>query len=212
MATTKKSATTKSSTEIVDTTEVEVLKNKQNADVQALIKQLEAMQKELAEMKEQTSQTSPIAELSSTKEKMITFINLTPGSVMLRGSATRPYEIEGRYNSRTFTEMESKVIVSQMGGYLRDGYVYIDDADFVKEVGLSDAYRNIMTPDALKGLMSKTPEAIISAYDLALDGQKKIILDMIIEKKSKGENIDANILVELGKLSGKDLVGIEAED
>ena len=212
MATTKKSATTKSSTDIVDTTEVKVSKDKQNADVQALLKQLEAMQKELAEMKEQTVQTSPVAELSSTKEKMITFINLTPGSVMLRGSATRPYEIEGRYNSRTFTEMESKVIVSQMGGYLRDGYVYIDDADFVKEVGLSDAYRNIMTPDALKGLMSKTPEAIISAYDLALDGQKKIILDMIIEKKSKGENIDANILVELGKLSGKDLVGIEAED
>lgn len=212
MATTKKSATTKSSTDMVDTTEVKVSKDKQNVDVQALLKQLEAMQKELAEMKEQTSQTSPIAELSSTKEKMITFINLTPGSVMLRGSATRPYEIEGRYNSRTFTEMESKVIVSQMGGYLRDGYVYIDDADFVKEVGLSDAYRNIMTPDALKGLMSKTPEAIISAYDLALDGQKKIILDMIIEKKSKGENIDANILVELGKLSGKDLVGIEAED
>ena len=212
MATTKKSATTKSSTDMVDTTEVKASKQKQEVDVQALLKQLEAMQKELAEMKEQTSQASPVVELSSAKEKMITFINLTPGSVMLRGSATRPYEIEGRYNSRTFTEMESKVIVSQMGGYLRDGYVYIDDADFVKEVGLGDAYRSIMTPDALKGLMSKTPEAIISAYDLALDGQKKIILDMIIEKKSKGENIDANILVELGKLSGKDLVGIEAED
>lgn len=212
MATTKKSVTAKSSADIVDATEVKASKQKQEVDVQALLKQLEAMQKELAEMKEQTSQVSPMAELSSAKEKMITFINLTPGSVMLRGSATRPYEIEGRYNSRTFTEMESKVIVSQMGGYLRDGYVYIDDADFVKEVGLGDAYRSIMTPDALKGLMSKTPEAIISAYDLALDGQKKIILDMIIEKKSKGENIDANILVELGKLSGKDLVGIEAED
>ena len=212
MATTKKSVTAKSSADIVDATEVKASKQKQEVDVQALLKQLEVMQKELAEMKEQTSQASPMVELSSTKEKMITFINLTPGSVMLRGSATRPYEIEGRYNSRTFTEMESKVIVSQMGGYLRDGYVYIDDADFVKEVGLSDAYRSIMTPDALKGLMSKTPEAIISAYDLALDGQKKIILDMIIEKKSKGENIDANILVELGKLSGKDLVGIEAED
>lgn len=212
MATTKKSVTAKSSADIVDATEVKASKQKQEVDVQALLKQLEAMQKELAEMKEQTSQASPVVELSSAKEKMITFINLTPGSVMLRGSATRPYEIEGRYNSRTFTEMESKVIVSQMGGYLRDGYVYIDDADFVKEVGLGDAYRSIMTPDALKGLMSKTPEAIISAYDLALDGQKKIILDMIIEKKSKGENIDANILVELGKLSGKDLVGIEAED
>lgn len=212
MATTKKNVTAKSSADIVDATEVKASKQKQEVDVQALLKQLEAMQKELAEMKEQTSQASPVVELSSAKEKMITFINLTPGSVMLRGSATRPYEIEGRYNSRTFTEMESKVIVSQMGGYLRDGYVYIDDADFVKEVGLGDAYRSIMTPDALKGLMSKTPEAIISAYDLALDGQKKIILDMIIEKKSKGENIDANILVELGKLSGKDLVGIEAED
>ena len=70
----------------------------------------------------------------------------------------------------------------------------------------------MLKPEDLKELFNKNPQAIVSAYELALDGQKKIILDMVIEKKSKGQPIDANILVKLGELSGKDLVNIEADE
>ena len=176
-------------------------------DVKDLMEQIAALQKKIAEM-----ETPATATLEQTKDKMIKFINLTIGSVMLKGSAKRPYEIEGRYNSRKFTDTEAKIIVSNMGNYLREGFVYIDDAEFVREVGLADAYIDMLNPEELKALLNKNPDAIISAYELALDGQKKIILDMIIEKKTKGEPVDANVLVRIGELSGKDLVHIEEEE
>lgn len=176
-------------------------------DVKDLMEQIAALQKKIAEM-----ETPATVTLEQTKDKMIKFINLTIGSVMLKGSAKRPYEIEGRYNSRKFTDTEAKIIVSNMGNYLREGFVYIDDAEFVREVGLADAYIGMLNPEELKALLNKNPDAIISAYELALDGQKKIILDMIIEKKAKGEPVDANVLVRIGELSGKDLVHIEEEE
>ena len=176
-------------------------------DVKALMEQVAALQKKVAEM-----EAPPTTALEQTKDKMIKFINLTVGSVMLKGSAKRPYEIEGRYNSRKFTDTEAKIIVSNMGNYLREGFVFIDDAEFVREVGLADAYMDMLNPDELKALLNKNPDAIVSAYELALDGQKKIILDMIIEKKAKGEPVDANVLVRIGELSGKDLVHIEEEE
>lgn len=192
---------TKSTTE-----ESKTKQTQPEVDVKALMEQIAALQKKVAEM-----ETSPTIALEP-KDKMIKFINLTIGSVMLKGSAKRPYEIEGRYNSRKFTDTEAKIIVSNMGNYLREGFVYIDDAEFVREVGLVDAYMDMLSPDELKALLNKNPDAIVSAYELALDGQKKIILDMIIEKKAKGEPVDANVLVRIGELSGKDLVHIEEEE
>lgn len=199
---------TKSTTEESKTKQTQLeVQIQPEVDVKALMEQIAALQKKITEM-----ETPAVATLEQTKDKMIKFINLTIGSVMLKGSAKRPYEIEGRYNSRKFTDTEAKIIVSNMGNYLREGFVYIDDAEFVREVGLADAYIDMLNPEELKALLNKNPDAIISAYELALDGQKKIILDMIIEKKVKGEPVDANVLVKIGELSGKDLVHIEEEE
>ena len=42
--------------------------------------------------------------------------------------------------------------------------------------------------------------------------QKEIIIDKIVNKKLNHENVDANILLELGKLSGKNLIDVENPD
>jgi hypothetical protein len=42
--------------------------------------------------------------------------------------------------------------------------------------------------------------------------QKKIIVDTIIDKRSRGEYVDANVLMRLGELSGKNLVEIASLD
>ena len=46
-------------------------------------------------------------------------------------------------------------------------------------------------------------------YNEAGNDQKKIILDMVVDKKLNNEPIDANIVNELGKACGRDLMGIE---
>ena len=183
-----------------------------DVDVKSLLKQLADLQKEINTLKETQVVPTPI-ETVNTSERMIKFISLFKGSVLLKGTPKRPYEIEGQYNTRVFSETEAKVICSQMGGFMREGYVYIDDADFVREIGLTESYRNLLTPDQLKDLMQQNPDIIINAYKLAEEGQQRIIIDMIIEKQSKGEFVDANVLRELGKLSGVDLIDFsDSED
>ena len=183
-----------------------------DVDVKSLLKQLADLQKEINTLKETQVAPTPI-EGVNTSERMIKFISLFKGSVLLKGTPKRPYEIEGQYNTRVFSETEAKVICSQMGSFMREGYVYIDDADFVREIGLTEPYRNLLTPDQLKDLMQQNPDIIINAYKLAEEGQQRIIIDMIIEKQSKGEFVDANVLRELGKLSGVDLIDFsDSED
>lgn len=201
MATTKKStATTKEKAET-------------SADVLALLEEINKLKAELKEMKEvKVEVNTPNGCEEEPQEKMIRFISLAKGSVMLKGTASKPYEIEGQYNDRTFTETEAKAICTLMGAYMREGFVYIDDAQFVKSMGLSEAYRNMLSPDTLKDLFNKTPETVISAYENASEGQKKIIMDMVIERQGKGVVVDANILQRLGKLSGVDLMSISDEE
>lgn len=172
---------------------------------------IEQLMAEIAELKKQVLQNKTIetkteTELEEAPEKMIRFISLARGSVMLKGTANRPYEIEGRFADRWFSEAEARAIVNLMGNYMREGFVYIDDAKFVKSVGLADVYKTMLTPDILKSLFEQSPSSVVNIYQNATEGQQKIILDMLYEKKNKGEQVDANILMQIGKLAGMDLI------
>lgn len=46
---------------------------------------------------------------------------------------------------------------------------------------------------------------------MAPRGQKETIVEMVKNKRSQGIEVDANILVKLGELTGIDFVNIEAE-
>ena len=55
----------------------------------------------------------------------------------------------------------------------------------------------------------KNSEDVCEIYKNASDSQKKIIVDMVMEKQINEEKVDANVLVDLGKLCGIDFMKIE---
>lgn len=168
-------------------------------DVAALLKQVQSLQKQIADLTNATESNNNISD----KEKMIPFVSLTNGSVLLRGSDIKPYEIEGQYTVRSFPESEAKVIVSLMGRFMRQGYVYIDDAAFVKSSGLGEVYKTMLTPKQLKGLLDNDIKTVMSLYETASDGQRTIIIDMVGKKLAEDEmSVDANLVKWLEKTSG----------
>lgn len=187
----------------VSTTSVE----KENEDLKA---QLAAMQAQMELLAKQVASPKEAPAQKKKKEKTINFINMTRGSVVLRG--TQYWTIDGQFNSRAFSEREARVIVNNMGKTIRSGLVYITNAEFVEESDLGEAYENILSNEQLQSLFNQNASYVIEAYKMVSEAQKKIIVDMIVEKKEQGLPIDANILVELGKLSGKDLISIEKEE
>src|SRR5574344_677548 len=165
--------------------------------------QMEAMSKMLAEAK-----STPVAEKSGVnKDRNITFVNLTNGTAVLRGYSF--WKLEGRFASRTFLEREARIIVNNMPNMIRSGMVYITDAQFVEDNDLSEVYLNILSDKDLKELLSHDASYVVDVYKNVSDGQKNIIIDMIVDKVLAGEKVDNNVLVELGRLSGKDLINIE---
>lgn len=180
---------------------------------ESLKKQMDEMRQMIAMLQEQYNKQNSEqkeAAVKKTAERTITFVNLTSGTFVLRGS--RIYTLDKQFAARTFSEREATVIANTMSRSIRSGRLYIDNADFVRENGFEDIFGYILTPEILKNLMVQRPEYIIDVYKNCSDEQKEIITDMIIRRRLNGEPVDGNVMIELGKLSGKNLTDIEKEE
>ena len=176
----------------------------ENEVLKAQIAEMKAQMELMAQMMANKS-SEPVH--PSKSDRMITFVNLTSGTAVLRGNQN--WALEGRYASRAFLEREARIIVNNMPNMIRSGMVYITDADFVQENDLADAYVNMLSDTDMKSLLAQDAKNVIDVYKNVSDNQKQIIIDMIIEQRKAGAKIDGNILTELGELCGKDLVHIE---
>ena len=175
---------------------------------EALEKQLEEMKAQMAFLMGQVS-TQTKAEATPKKDRNIPIVNLTPGNFNLKGSQF--WKLKGQFSQRVFLEREARIILNNMQNAIRSGMVYIADAQFVEENDLAETYQYLLSDEKLKTLLDNSSGHVIEIYKNASLPQQEIIIKMLVDKKQRGGNVDGNVLVELGKLSGKDLVNIEPE-
>ena len=173
------------------------------AEIESLKEQIRKLQKYIDDM-----QQPKIPEIKEQKAKRsIKFINLCNGSIVLKGN--RFWTIDGQFNSRAIPEADARVIVSTMPNLITSGMICVPDKDFLAEYDIDDSYEGVLNDKALKTLLSKNTDDIVEIYKNASDEQKNIIVDMISERKLHNQRVDANVLVEIGKLCGRDLSQIE---
>lgn len=173
-----------------------------------LKKQLSEMQAQMAVMMKAMAEKPTDA--PNKKERNITFINMTTGTVILKGTSI--WEIVGQFEKRSFLEREARMIVNNTRNLIQSGAVYIPDAQFVEDNDLAEVYQNILSDEEIKNVLKNNAEYVIETYKNACECQKGIIVNMIVEKRMKGEKVDNNILAELGELCGKDLINIEIDE
>nr|DAT89690.1 MAG TPA: hypothetical protein [Caudoviricetes sp.] len=176
----------------------------ENEVLKAQIAEMKAQMELMAQMMANKS-NEPVR--SAQNDRMITFVNLTNGTAILKGNQN--WALEGQYASRSFLEREARIIVNNMPNMIRSGMVYIADSQFVQDNDLADVYMNMLSDTDLKNLLAKDASYVIDVYKNVSDGQKQIIIDMILEKRRAGEKVDGNILTELSELCGKDLIHVE---
>ena len=209
-------ATTKKKTETINSTKESLENNKFFDKEKELLKEkLASQEKEMSDLKAQMEML--LKSLSNKEEKnesktknnkkTIKFINMTTGGFTIRG--TRLYHLDKQFDFQVFSESEARVIVNNMPNSIANGQLYIADHNFVEECELDYIYENLIDDKTLKDLLNKSSEDVCEIYKNASDSQKKIIVDMIMEKQINEEKIDANVLVDLGKLCGIDFMKIE---
>ena len=173
------------------------------SEIESLKEQIRKLQKYIDNMEQ-----PKIPETKEQKTKRsIKFINLCNGSIVLKGN--RFWTIDGQFNSRAIPEADARIIVSTMPNLITSGMICVPDKDFLAEYDIDDSYEGVLNDKALKTLLSKNTDDIVEIYKNASDEQKNIIVDMISERKLKNQRVDANVLVEIGKLCGRDLSQIE---
>lgn len=211
MATNIKKTTATTSTPITEKEDVKEVNDNLSQENELLKKQMEAMQAQIELLvKQMTMSNAPVASTKKS-ERNIEFINMVPGTLVLRGNQI--WKIEGQFNSRSFLEREARIIVNNMQNTIRSGYVYIADYDFIQENELTGVYDTMLSDQQLKDLLNKNFKEVVEIYKTVPKTQQDIIVRMIKERKEAGVQIDANILIQIGELCGQDLLrGVEYED
>lgn len=180
---------------------------KENDDLKA---QLEELKAQMALMAQMMSKKDDDVKPTKQSTKRIRFVNLTNGTVVLRGTVM--WSIVGQFNHRDFSEKEANIIVENMINLINSGAVYIADKEFAEEHNLTDIYVNLLDEKALRELFDKDGKTILETYKMVNAAQKQIIVDMICSRRERGQFVDANAAIEIGKLCGKDLMLIEPDE
>lgn len=209
MATTKKSTT--KPTEVVESTLVD--EAAENATLKAKIAEQEQQMAELMAQIKVMMQAQAATNPTSVEEKAsrgIKFISLVAGGLTLKGN--RMYHIDKQFAYKMIPESEARAILSNMPNTIASGMVYIADQEFVHKSDLDGVYEEILSDKQLKELLQRNANDVCEIYKQASQAQKEIIVDMVVNRKLNGMPIDANIVVEIGKLCGKDLMSITPEE
>lgn len=211
MANTKKVKSTEA--EVVETAEVTNSAVEENEALKAKIaeqeQQIADLMAQIKVMMQAQAATNPV-NIEEKAARGIKFISLVPGGLTLKGN--RMYHIDKQFGYKMIPESEARAILSNMPNTVASGMVYIADKEFVNKNDLSGVYEEILSDKQLKELLQQNANDVCEIYKQASMAQREIIVDMVVNRKLNGLPIDANIVVEIGKLCGKDLMGITPEE
>ena len=204
-ATTKKTTTVTTTTNATEKPETDSRIAEQANEIAELKAQIALLMKA-----QKASVQTATVEPTPKKKKSITIINLFAGGLTVKGNSY--YHFDKQFDKRAFSEAEATAIVNNMPNAAREGIFYITDAQFVEDNDLSDAYENMIDDVKMKTILSLDANSVLVLYKNASEAQKTIIENMIVNGRLNGEALDANVLVELGKITGKNYMEIETMD
>lgn len=218
MATTTKKTTTTAkpnstnvSNEMANNKEIEAIAKENNE----LRQQLEKMQNDLNKLLQNYTLMNLANQNNNNQEKDIEVVSLVNATLLISTTGRsdgKIYEFKKQFESQPIPYNDLKEIVRAMPRTARDGYFYILDSDFVRENGLSSSYRNILNSTDMANIFNLNSKEFVQTYKNVSDAQKRIIENMLINKRLMNEEVDANIMLELQKVTNRNYMEIEPID
>lgn len=207
---------------ITTTKKTAPVENKKEQDVELkkendnLKNELETMKKQMEEMMRQMTAFNMIANMNQNQsnyiDKDIIVTSMISGQLILSTTGRSDgkfYIFNKQFEEQGIPVADLKAICSSMKSTAMNGKFFIDDAEFVREAGLSSSYRNILDRVQLSNILSLPVDEFIAKYKSVPKAQKNIISTMIQDKRLNGEFVDANIMMALKEITGVDYSAIE---
>lgn len=188
-------------------------------DIESITKENNELKVQMSQMQEQMNtllQKFAMLNLSgqnfNQQDKDIDVVSLVNATLLISTNGRsdgKVYKFTKQFESQPIPESDLKEIVRAMPRTAREGYFYILDSDFIRNNGLSSSYRNILTQTEMANIFSLNSKEFMEKYSYVSDAQKKIIENMLINKRLMNEDVDANIMLALQKATGRNYMEIE---
>lgn len=201
--------------ELKDTKQSLEIANKEKEELAKVVanlsNQVKAIQEGMAQAPQQNVATIIKESTQSGDERDVAVTSLTYGGLNL---TTEKYGEGVVYSFTEFGETKDiplydlKKIFSIQRKFFNGGLAFIQDEDIVKKFRLGNAYKNMLSEDALKTILRQPATKVVELYKIAPKAQQETIVSMIVDGRLKGENVDANVLLEIGNLAKKDLINL----
>ena len=191
---------------------------KSNSDA----KKVEKLEAQLKEQKEQIDalmamlkktditnvSNAPTEDIVGDDEFLV--ISLTPNKLNLCGAdGAVLFSFDEMYEEQYIDYASLKEIVRVNRDMAKNGRFYILDERVVNKLRLKNNYKNVLSPEQLKDLLSSDTKKAVELYKLANQTQQSTIIELVKQAKFRGESVDFNLLSELEKLSGVRLIDVE---
>lgn len=187
-------------------------------DIKALEEKIQSQQEQIEKLMEMLSQSVNVSSTPNNKDNDISadeeieIISLTPNRLNIIGEGgSILVSFDKMYEEQLvdYASLKDALRIRVNREMAKKGRFYINDERVVNKLRLKNDYKNILSPEQLQHLLAIDVSKAIELYKLAPKGQKSAIIEIVKQSKFNGDNIDYNLLNELTKLSGVDLVNVE---
>ena len=165
-------------------------------------KEVEELREKIAELERQKeSQPIPSDERIAVMSLCFNKLNLS-------------VEANGKGRNYTFNEFgqvkripypDLANIINSQERFMSSGFFYIMDARVLEKHSLQELYEKILSKDMLEKVFALSKEAVI-LYQKANNSQRELIHRFLLDKIVKDELLDLNVISEISKTSGIDLL------
>lgn len=218
---TAKTAKKTATTPIVEEAVTENVEEKSTNTVTLSTEQFEALMGRLNDLEGKVKSQAVTQSVPSGNDRFYNYLETeVPVVSMCQGELNLATQGKGQGIIYTFTDFgqiidipfgDLKDIVQHNQRFANEGYFYIVDEEVVRKLRKTSEYNKMLPPEVIENIFKNDANKIIDLYNMAPRGQKETIVEMIKNKRLQGIDVDANVLVKLGELTGIDFVNIEAE-
>lgn len=218
---TAKTAKKTATTPIVEEAVTENVEEKSTNTVTLTTEQFEALMGRLNDLEGKVKSQAVTQSVPYGNDRFYNYLETeVPVVSMCQGELNLATQGKGQGNIYTFTDFgqiidipfgDLKDIVQHNQRFANEGYFYIVDEEVVRKLRKTSEYNKMLPPEVIENIFKNDTNKIIDLYNMAPRGQKEAIIEMIKNKRVQGIDVDANVLVKLGELTGINFVGIEAE-
>jgi hypothetical protein len=123
---------------------------------------------------------------------------------------TKDHGDGNRYSFDSYGETKM-IMISELAqiketqkNFARKGYFFINNTSAVRQLGLEEDYKKILSPEKINEVISNSPNAE-KLFKSTNPGQQGILAKMIIAMLMEGKSVDMNLVHKISEISGMNI-------